>query len=322
MFTKISMFCGFVLSIILFLSYVAEAQGQSEGVPRIPVIDSEWWRISEVQDLDSLNRPNLDRQDVVDHGFIQAEDGTWKLWACIRGTKVGRVLYAWEGENLEKGPWKPIGVTARAQEKFGEQVSPEEKMQAPHFLKIDGIYHMFYNSNGIRLMTSEDGKNYRRADVRNSSNLLYEKGGRDVMVMPDEDTYYAYSTVSQVSGDGWGKGSVILRTSSDLKNWGDYTIVSEGGIAGNGVISAESPFVIKVDGYYYLFRSSSVTGKCYVYRSKSPYNFGVNNDDKLITILPIRAPEIIEHNGQYYISDLADFKGIKLAKLKWEVDLE
>ncbi len=49
------------------------------------------------------------------------------------------------------------------------------------------------------------------------------------------------------------------------------------------------------------------------------YDFGVNNDSKLITQLSLRAPEIVLEDGEYYISDLADFKGIKLAKLKWEV---
>ncbi len=30
-------------------------------------------------------------------------------------------------------------------------------------------------------------------------------------------------------------------------------------------------------------------------------------------------PEIIEHGGEWFISDLADFQGIKLAQLKWTV---
>jgi beta-xylosidase len=124
-------------------------------------------------------------------------------------------------------------------------------------------------------------------------------------------------TVSTVAGDGWKRGFVILRTSTNLRNWSDYTIVSEGGVAGNGVVSAESPFVIKIGEYYYLFRASSITFKTYVYRSSTPYNFGVNDDSKLITTLPIKAPEIIRDGDDYYISDLADFQGIKLARLKW-----
>jgi hypothetical protein len=137
------------------------------------------------------------------------------------------------------------------------------------------------------------------------------------MVMKEGNVYYSYSTVSTVARDGWKYGFVILRTSEDLKRWSDYTIVSSGGIAGNGPISAESPYVVRIEGSYFLFRSSSVTAKTYVYRSDTPFHFGVNDDAKLVTQLDIKAPEIILYKDQYYISDLADFRGIKLARLEW-----
>jgi beta-fructofuranosidase len=287
-------------------------------VPHTPVIEGESWRICESPDLDSLNGPDLSKQHVVDHGFIQDATGKWHLWACIRGTRVGRLLYGWEGESLEDGPWTHTGIKARADTTWGEQKGEQESIQAPYFMQIDGKYYCFYNSVGIRMMTSADGAHYQREKVKDNNNILYEKGGRDVMVMEDDGKYYAYSTVTTVARDGWLWGFVIVRTSTDLNNWGDYTIVSEGGRAGNGPVSAESPFVQKYQGYYYLFRASSVTGTTFVYRSEDPYNFGVNDDSKLVAELPIKAPEIIYHEGQWYISDLADFKGIKLARLQWE----
>ena len=210
-----------------------------------------------------------------------------------------------------------MGIAARADSTFGERATPEESIQAPFFLREDDAYYCFYNSNGARIMKSDDGVNYYRFLIKTDNNLLYKASGRDVMVMKEKDTYYSYSTVSTVAADGWKYGYVILRTSKDLRRWSDYTIVSTGGIAGNGPISSESPFVIKVMGNYFLFRASSVTGKTYVYRSDTPYNFGVNDDRKLVTILDIKAPEIIFFNDQYYISDLADFQGIKLARLQW-----
>jgi hypothetical protein len=33
--------------------------------------------------------------------------------------------------------------------------------------------------------------------------------------------------------------------------------------------------------------------------------------------LPIKAPELVLHEGQWYISDLSDFQGDKLARLRW-----
>ncbi len=308
---------AFIKGIIIVSQVVMFAPLHSQDIPHIPVIEGDFWRLGEAPDLDSLNGENPDKQHVVDHGFIKDSLGKWQLWACIRGTGVSRLLYGWVGTSLENGEWIQTGVKARAHQDWGEQVTPAEQMQAPYFMKIHDTYYCFYNSAGIRVMTSQDGAHYSRPKIKNENNLLYERGGRDVMVMKDDDTYYAYSTISTVAKDGWLRGFVIVRTSKDLIKWSDYTIVSEGGRAGNGAVSAESPFVQKYQGYYYLFRSSSSTGTAFVYRSKDPYNFGVNNDDKLIAELAVWAPEIILDGNQWYISDIADFKGVKLAKLKW-----
>lgn len=309
---------------LLLLAYLAwqplAGQPSDASLPDaalVPALGGTSWKICHMPDLDSLQGPRLDKQHIVDHGFIRDRYGNWQLWACIRGTKVGRILYGWEGKALTRVPWEPRGVKARAQEVFGEKTQPEA-MQAPYFLKIGDTYHCFYNSQGIRLMTSRDGLNYERAQFEDGSNLLYAKGGRDVMVLREGNTYYAYSTVTTVAKDGWLWGFIILRTSKDLRRWSDYTIVSQGGRAGNGAVSAESPFVLKYRGHFYLFRSSSITGTTFVYRSRDPYDFGVNRDDKLIAELPIKAPELIFDEGQWYISDLADFDGIVLHELNWE----
>ncbi|MFO7934450.1 MAG: hypothetical protein R6U78_10250 [Bacteroidales bacterium] len=305
---------GFILH-LLILTLLSGCSGQR--VP-VPVLEGESWRICHAPDPDSLNGPDPSRQHVVDHGFVKDREGTWHLWACIRGTAAGRILYGWRGESLAGSPFIESGIAARADSSWGEQVVPEEKIQAPFFMETDSGYFCFYNSNGLRLMFSGDGANYRRIPFKEGSNLLLPNSGRDVMILEDGGVFYAYSTISTVSGDGWKSGFIVVRTSSDLKTWSDYTVVSCGGIAGNGPVSAESPFVIKRKGIYYLFRSSSITGKCYVYASDDPYHFGVNDDSKLLTILPVKAPELLYHNGSWYISDLADFKGIRLHSLTWE----
>ncbi len=286
----------------------------------VPVIDGDFWRIGHAPDLDSLNGDDLSRQHVVDHGFVKDEEDNWHLWACMRGTRAGRIFYGWTGQSLDdQVVWEQNGVVARADREWGERDTPgREQMQAPYFLKMDDTYYCFYNSAGIRIMTSTDGKNYERPRFKENGNLLYDRGGRDVMVMVDDSVYYAYSTISTVARDDWLRGFVSLRTSTDLKRWSDYTVVSEGGRAGNGAVSAESPFVLKYGEYYFLFRSSSSSGSTYVYRSRDPYNFGVNNDEYLVAELPIWAPEIILENEQWYISDIADFQGVMLAKLRWE----
>lgn len=292
-------------------------------IQRIPVIESEWWRVCEMPDLGELKGQDPERQHIVDHGFIHAKNGKWILWACVRGTKVGRLIYGWEGGSLEEGPWQPLGIVVRAQAEYGEKTEPEEKIGAPFFLKYDGMYYCFYHTgDGICLMTSDDGKHYTRNLNSEGKSLQIRQSGRDFLVVKIGTRYFAYSTISTVAKDGWPRSFVIVRTSENLKQWSDYTIVSEGGIAGNGAVSAESPFVVELDGYYYLFRATSTDFHTYVYRSTTPYNFGVQDDSRLIARLPIKAPEIICHDGRYYISDLADFQGIKLAKLRWDEDVD
>ena len=309
------------LALIPFIVFLYSCGGQSdkETAP-VPVIDSDFWRIGDAPDLDSLNGDDLSKQHVVDHGFIKDNNEKWHLWACMRGTKVSRLLYGWEGNSLTDGElWDQVGVVGRAQAAWGEQIADDgrETMQAPYFRKVGDKYFCFYNSNGARVMVSEDGANYERFKIKDDNNVLFEKSGRDVMVHVEGDTYYAYSTITTVARDGWLRGFVSLRTSKDLVKWSDYTIVSEGGRGGNGPVSAESPFVQKYKGYYFLFRSSSSTGTCFVYRSKDPYNFGVNTDEKLVAELPVWAPEIILEDGEWFISDIADFQAVKLARLKW-----
>ncbi len=295
-----------------------DEQENNISVPRVPVIEGDWWRICRVPDLGELAGPDPERQHVVDHGFIQAENGKWQLWACIRGTAVGRLLYGWEGDSLEDGPWGPRGVRARAQAQYGESQGPPEGIGAPFFLKVEDTYYCLYHSGGVHVMTSEDGVDYRRKLDTDGTSRLMQDGGRDVMVLKSGGRYFLYLCVTTVSGNGWKRSFVILRTSDDLERWSDYTIVSEGGRGGNGPVSAESPFVVEMDGFYYLFRSSSISFDTYIYRSRDPYNFGVNDDSKLVAVMPIKAPEIVRHEGQYYISDLADWQGIKLARLRWE----
>jgi len=293
-------------------------RNDEEAVQRVPVIDGHWWRVCTMPDLGELNGPDRRRQHIVDHGFIRARDGSWQLWACMRGTAVGRLIYGWQGRSLEEGPWEPRGIVLRAREEYGEHASPEERIGAPFFAVFDDTYYCFYHSSGIHAMTSEDGIHYTRRLDEKGRSLLYAGGGRDVMMLKIGGRFFSYSTISTVARDGWKRGFVNVRTSEDLEHWSDYTVVCEGGRAGNGPVSSESPFVVFLDGFYYLFRATSTDFKTYVYRSPDPYNFGVNDDSKLVAVFPIKAPEIIHHGDRWHVSDLADFQGIKLARLRWD----
>jgi hypothetical protein len=311
---------------------------QNSSIPHVPMIDGDLWYIGTYPDLGDLAyglayRPE---HEVVDHAIFQSDDDKWHLWACIRGAKIGRLLYGWEGDSLEVGPWAPTGIVMRAEAQYGESINDyngEEWIQAPHVIAVDGVHYMFYGGHNtelgecqICLATSSDGRDWRRFRNAGSghwagySRLFVGPGeARDPMIIKIGDLYHCYYT-------GHDKGLrrpcvVYCRTSADLYTWSDHRKVSWGGrTSGDGPWSAECPFVVYKDGYYYLFRTSEyrAPARTHVYRSVDPLDFGLGHDGQWITTLRVAAPEIVQLGGQDYISTVEDLKGgVQLARLKW-----
>ena len=302
---------------------------QGGSIPHVPVIDGDFWYIGTYPNLGDLAYGP--EHEVVDHAIFQSVDGRWHLWACVRGTKIGRLLYGWEGASLEKGPWQPAGIVMRADREYGESIndwSGEEWIQAPHVIVKDSVYYMFYGGHNselgecqICLATSLDGRSWQRyRNAQGYSRLFVGPGeARDPMVIKVGDLYHCY-----YAGHDTGLRKpckVYCRTSQDLYQWSDYREVSWGGYtSGTGFWSAECPFVVYLDGYYYLFRTSEYRSpaRTHVYRSQDPLDFGLGNDSKWVTTLRVAAPEIVQVGDQYYISTVEDLKGgVQLARLKW-----
>ncbi len=302
---------------------------QSQARARTPVIDGEFWRIGGYPDLGELAYGR--GHEVVDHAIFRSDDGRWHLWACVRGTKIGRLIYGWEGASLEEGPWEPRGIAMRAEGRYGESINDwcaEEWLQAPHVIVKDGIHHMFYGGHNtelgecqICLALSVDGREFRRhTDSQGYSRVFIGPGeARDPMVLQVGDLYHCY-----YSGHDRGLRrpcKIYCRTSGDLVNWSGYREVAWGGHASaTGFWSAGCPFVVYLDGYYYLFRTSEYDrpARTHVYRSEDPFDFGLGNDSRWITTLRVAAPEIVQAGGQSYISTVEDLKGgVQLARLRW-----
>ncbi|MBA7629224.1 hypothetical protein ES703_36722 [subsurface metagenome] len=310
------------LSLLIILSECCGTQtaGKSslDKPVLIPEIDGQWWQVAGSPDLGELTSQ---KQQPVDFGIWQAADGTWQLWSCIRKTKCGgntRLFYRWEGKNLTDINWKPMGIAMQADTTLGEQ---KGGLQAPHVIKVDDIYYMFYGDwNRICLAKSDDGKHFTR--------VLNEKGQpdlftgpypntRDPMVLVLGNTYYCYYT-----GHTTNEGADFCRTSQDMRNWSKPIMVAAGGQTGGSKYSAECPHVVyKQDsGRYYLFRTQKYgrDNISSIYASADPLNFGVNDDRYFLGTLAAAAPEIVKYKGQYYIAALLPgLKGIRIAKLKW-----
>ena len=180
---------------------------------------------------------------------------------------------------------------------------------------------MFYGDwQHIALAEGDDGKLFRRRLNRAGTVGLFDEGPgsntRDAMVLPVGETLYCYYTAHPE-----GRGAVYCRVSEgDPTRWGDSTKVAFGGRSGTEFYSAECPHVVFLDGSYYLFRTQRYGEDALtnVYRSEDPLDFGVEDDRFFVGTLPVAAPEIILHEGDYYIAALnPGLDGIRIARLRW-----
>lgn len=287
---------------------------------RMPVIEGDWWQVAGVPDLGEWGEPD---HEPVDFALWQAADGTWQIWSCIRHTKWpgnSRLFYGWEGQRLTDRDWAPTGIKFTGEPEYGETPGG---MQAPHVVVHEGVYRMLYGDwANICLATSEDGKDFTRVIQPSGKTAVFTEGPgnntRDVMSLWTNGLWHSYYTAYPNE-----QGMVWLRTTGDFKTWSESRPVAYGGQAGSDPWGAESPYVVKLaEDEYYLFRTQRYgpDDKTSVYFSTDPAYFGINEDDRyLVGILPVAAPEIIEHEGQYYIAALnPGVDGIRIAKLKWE----
>jgi hypothetical protein len=285
----------------------------------MPVIDGEWWTVAGDPNLDHYTDP---KQQPVDFAIWQANDGTWQLWSCIRGTKCGgktRLFYRWQGTNITQPNWRPMGIAMEAKPEHGETPGG---LQAPHVVKIGAVYHMFYGDwENICAATSEDGKTFTRRINENGKTGMFTEGQgnntRDAMVIRIKELWHCYYTAFPNK-----QGAVYCRTSKDTRAWSDSKIVAFGGEAGTNAFSAECPFVVELTaGEFYLFRTQRYGQQAIsrVYHSSDPLKFGINDDaSHLVCSLPVAAPELIRHEGQWYIASLLpSLKGIRIARMKW-----
>jgi hypothetical protein len=177
----------------------------------------------------------------------------------------------------------------------------------------------------ICLASSADGKTFTR--------VLNERGPPDLFSGPYENTrdpimmklgglFYCYY-MGHKKGVEY-QSAIFCRTSHDLRRWTEPMMVSAGGIAAAHTNwfggDAECPFVVQKDGVFYLFRNQ-LYGRNNLntqYASPNPLSFGVGDDRYRIGTLPVAAPEIIVHHGQWYIAALNPaLDGIRIARLRW-----
>ncbi len=313
--------------IIFWLVVAVALNGFCSDEILVPELDGEWWQIAESHpDVSPFNRP---KHNACDFSIWQAADGTWMVASCIRGTShpgATRLFHRWEAKNLTDTMWKPStivntvtapdgavatvtnGIFAMSNPEIGQY---EGVMQAPHCIKEDGKYYLYYNAsrmndrggrqgNSAYCKVSDDGKTFMDMEAPGGGYNMFRMG-RDLMIFRDDDgTYYSYFEAG---------GDMQYRTAQSLTGpWsgGDSTSL---GTSGN----PESPFVVKMGDDYYLWEHMNV------FHSDSCDSFP---DEPVTKMTPgwfqgLWAPEIILHEGQYYVFGYITGKGIWGGKMKW-----
>ena len=319
-----------------------------------PVLDGEWQLIGPPPvGLDErLPGPPVptdggEHNACVDHHILQSTDGAWHLWACVRRTRVGRVLYHWETARWLDCPWRDTGEFIRADRAAGECVHDwdgQEWLQSPFFVHHDGRYYMFYGghatggtggaSDGIAyadpalpmqmcLMTSPDGRAWTRHRDPNGFSRVFVGPGevRDPCILRIGELWHCYYAGFS-NGDKHRPG-FYCRTSRDLVHWSYYTCIHMDLTLAPGRWATECPHVVERDGYFYLFRTEDYyRRKTHVFRSANPLDFGVGDASAhYVCTFPAAAVEIYQIDGQECISSSHDpRRGTQLARLRWVDD--
>jgi len=121
------------------------------------------------------------------------------------------------------------------------------------------------------------------------------------MVFKDDDgTFYMYYCTSIKSGGARSLNAIGVAVSRDLVSWEDrgaFTLK-------NVDHYAESPFVVKRNGVYYMFytRTGAGEGTGYATSYNPVTGFSVPDDDRNMLIPGANASEVLEFKGKWYIT--------------------
>jgi arabinan endo-1,5-alpha-L-arabinosidase len=277
-------------------------------------------------------KPDTADWHVNDHCFIYDND-MWHMFGIISpnpGVKAsGPFNYLGHAvsDNLTSANWKTAAPP------FYDSLSEGSVLWAPHVVKSNGLYYIFYCAGGkpesfaIALRTSPDLKTWSERKI------LFREGyqARDPMVLWLEDEKIWVMYYCSTERDHGGHHVVAYRTSSDLKHWIKKQIAYRDIHTGTDYGNTESPFVVKRGKYYYLFTgprpydypTKELPNHLHpgyvgtdVFRSLS-FNHFENSD--FVVHLPLHAVEVVRDNDlRWYVSSAGEIQGgLFITSLNW-----
>ncbi|MGO4618080.1 family 43 glycosylhydrolase [Nocardia sp. 2YAB30] len=262
--------------------------------------------------------PSVDESQpwyINDHTLVRADDGQWHLFGITHpepADPFDEIEFAHATAARLSGPWRRHEPALRVDRGYGET-----HLWAPYVVGEHRRYYMFYAAGGadrtdaaLNLATSTDLFHW----TRQPTGPLFRDGydARDPMVARVGDQWVMYYCAT--SAPAGGHHIVAYRTSTDLVHWGGrhiaYTDPTRGTEAGN----TESPFVVRHDGWWYLFigpRPHYVGTD--VFRSDSPFRFRIG--DK-VGHIAAHAAEVVPDDGRWWITSAGWAQGgVHLAPL-------
>ncbi|PXX58853.1 beta-fructofuranosidase [Nocardia tenerifensis] len=236
-----------------------------------------------------------------DHTIVRDTDGRWHLFGITHQEPpdpFNEIEFAHATADELLGPWTKQPPALRVDPDYGET-----HIWAPFVVTADGRYYMFYAGGGedrtaaaINLATSTDMFHWERR----CSGPLFRDGydARDPMVARVGDQWVMYYCAT--SDPAGGNHVVAYRTSTDLEHWGDRHIAYTDPTVGTEAGNTESPFVVQVDGWWYLFigpRPDYVGTD--VFRSDNPFCFRIGNK---VGHIASHAAELVHDDIRWWIT--------------------
>lgn len=294
----------------------------SPASPLIPAITSEW---------KPLFKPETCGRYVNDHTLIKHTDGLWHLFGITSHGEEGadfaeleRYFVHAAGKLRDETPMKELGKVC----------DNGVRAWAPSVVNDGHRYYMHYGPSPMRMATSFELSHWmEHTPVIVGAPL--DSCHRDSMVIRrDDGTWLMY-----ITGIDGRYGVVSVLESADLVTWRfiRHALRTSGKAPYNPPWGAtESPYVVHIDGLYYLFITYTNCKRdnyhnTLVFCSEDPTDFGNytgdNEDDLVITKLHAHAPEIIQDDGQWYLTtcgwrgyNTPVEGGVAIARLDWRSD--
>ncbi len=282
---------------------------------KTPYISGDW---------KMLFKPEKHGNYVNDHTIVVGSDGNWHLYGITSFEGVPaqeRYFVHGVGENLSE-PFKEVG----------RSIDRGTLAWAPCVINKGDDYYMFYGPSPTSLAVSFDMYEWFGTNVTLNGEPLMGAHRDHFVLKISENEYLMY-----VVGVHNKKGAVSCFSSSDLLVWNfeGFALTSGDDAPLKPAWGAfESPYVVEKDGLYYLFATyTDCSDRTYcdtlVFCSANPKSFGEYNGEnggaKPITKLTAHAPEILQVDGNYYITTCGwrgkplPYEGaVSIAPLEWK----